>query len=62
MKLLKITTSYQSYLKDFYGKHSGLAEKSYLEQKSALDYDAFGWADYWSHALTPLGYNVMEVA
>lgn len=62
MKLLKITTSYHSYLKDFYGKHPGLAEKSYSEQKAALDYDAFGWADYWSHALAPLSYDVMEVA
>jgi len=60
MKLLKITTSYQSYLKYFYGKHSGLAEKSYLEQKSALDYDAFGWADYWSHALSLIGCDMME--
>jgi hypothetical protein len=62
MRLLKITTSYHSYLKDFYGKHPELAEKSYLEQKAAMDFDAFGWADFWSHALTPLGYDVMEVA
>lgn len=62
MKLLKITTLYHSYLKDFYAKHPVLAEKSYAEQKAALDYDAFGWADFWSNALIPLGYDVMEVA
>ena len=61
MKLLKITTLYHSYLKDFYGKRPGLAEKSYLEQKAALDYDSFGWADYWSHALVPLGYDATEL-
>lgn len=62
MKLLKITTLYHSYLKDFYGNQPDLAKKSYSAQKAALDYDAFGWADYWFHALVPLGYDVMEVA
>lgn len=61
MKLFKITRFYRSYLKDFYRKHPGLAGKSFAEQKAALDYDAFGWADYWTHALTPLGYEVMEI-
>lgn len=37
-----------------------MVKKSFEEQKAALDYDAFGWANYWSNALTPLGYNVME--
>lgn len=62
MKLLKITTFYPSYLNDFYRKQPGLAQKSYSEQKAALDYDAFGWADFWSNALTPLDYEVMEIA
>lgn len=62
MNLLKITSLYQSYVTDFYNKRLGLADKSFDEQKTALDYDAFGWADYWSNALIPLGYNVMEVA
>ena len=35
--------------------------KSYAQQKAALDYDAFGWGDFWSHALRPLDYEVMEV-
>jgi len=61
MKLLKVTRFYRSYLKNFYRKHPGLADKSFAEQKAALDYDAFGWADYWTNALTPLGYEVMEI-
>lgn len=61
MKLLKITTFYESYLAKFYSKNPALTEKSYGEQKAALDYDAFGLADYWSNALTPRGYEVMEV-
>lgn len=62
MKLLKITTFYPSYVRDFYRKHPDLLNKAFAEQKAALDYDAFGWADYWSHALTPLGYDVLELA
>ena len=61
MKLLKITTAYPGYLKKFYKKRPTLSSKSYTEQKEALDYDAFGWADFWANALTPLGYEVMEV-
>lgn len=62
MNLLKITTCYPSYVKDLYCNHPGLGEKSFAEQKAAFDYDAFGWADYWSHALTPLGYRVSEIS
>src|ERR1039457_4754379 len=62
MKLLIVTTFYPSYIRDFYAKHPGLAELSFFEQKAALDFDAFGWADYWSHALAPLGYDVLEVS
>jgi spore maturation protein CgeB len=61
MRLLKITTFYPSYLQYYYHKHPTLAAKSFAEQKAALDYDAFGWADYWTNALTPLGYDVMEL-
>lgn len=61
MKLLRITTLYSAYLKKFYTAHPEMAEKSYAEQRAVLDYDAFGWADFWSHALTPLGYDVAEV-
>lgn len=62
MNLLKITSFYRRYVIDFYNKRLGLADKPFVEQKATLDYDAFGWADYWSHALIPLGYNVLEVA
>lgn len=61
MKLLKITTVYQAYWSKFYSKRPGLANQSYSTQKEALDYDGFGWADFWSHALTPLGYEVVEI-
>lgn len=61
MRLVKITSAYPGYLKQFYARRPGGALLSYEEQKKALDQDAFGWADFWSHALTPLGYEVLEI-
>jgi glycosyltransferase involved in cell wall biosynthesis len=61
MKLLRITRLYPNYIRDFYRKNHGLSGMSYGEQKKILDYDAFGWSDYWLHALSPLGYEVQEV-
>jgi spore maturation protein CgeB len=61
MKLCRLTTVYPIYWKAFYTKHPTLENQSYAAQKTQIDYDAFGWADFWSHALTPLGYEVMEI-
>src|SRR3990172_6658422 len=61
MKLLRITSLYPTYIREFYRKNHGLSGKSYAEQKKILDFDAFGWSDYWLHALSPLGYEVREV-
>ena len=47
-------------MQQFYRQHNGLAHSSYIKQKNAFDYDAFGWADFWSNALCPLGYEVNE--
>ena len=52
---------YPSYADYFYGKNPCLREKTYAEQKAALDFDSFGQADYTSCMLTPLGYSVMEI-
>jgi len=61
MKLLKITTAYPKYLKRFYDRRPLLASRPFAEQKTALDHDAFGWGDFWSHAMGPLGYEVLEL-
>jgi spore maturation protein CgeB len=62
MKLFRLTSFYPVYIQDFYAKRPALEGQSYARQKAALDYDAFGEGDSWFHALTPLGYEVMEVA
>jgi hypothetical protein len=62
MRLLRVTTLYESYLRAFYGARPGLAAAPYAAQRAALDHDAFGWADFWGHALERLGYETLDVA
>ncbi len=62
MRLLRITTLYQSYLDEFYRRNPALAQAAYAVQRAALDYDAFGWADFWNVALRPRGYEVLDIA
>lgn len=61
MKLAKVTTVYPEYVHSFYTERPELAGRSYVEQREALAYDSFGWADFWTYALAPLGYEVQEV-
>lgn len=61
MKFLKISKLPPEYVAAFYAAQPDLVAKSYAEQKTALDFDACGWADHWSHALTRIGYEVVEI-
>src|SRR6267378_1397435 len=62
MRLLRITTLYERYLEEFYGRSPALRRAPYAVQRAALDHDAFGWADFWNEALRPRGYEVLDVA
>jgi len=61
MKLLRLTTAYPAYLRQFYGNRRLLRWQPYAAQLEALNADAFGWADFWVHALAPLGYSVWDI-
>jgi len=61
MKVLKITTVYDEYWQLFYKNRSDLGNQFYVLQKKLLDFDGFGWADFWSHHLKPLGYEMIEI-
>ena len=61
MRMIKITSVYREYIDYLYTKNIGLHNKSYSEQLQVILYDAFGWADFWMHALEPKGYEVIEI-
>jgi spore maturation protein CgeB len=61
MRFLKVTTFYDVYLTQFYTRHPSLASLPFSEQRSKLYWDCFGWADFFQHALEPLGYDAHEL-
>jgi spore maturation protein CgeB len=61
MRFLKVTTFYADYLNELYRRRPRLAAKGYRDQQSELLWDCFGWADFFQHALAPLGYEAAEL-
>lgn len=61
MKLQRITTNYPGYLRQFYQTNTDVGSQSYAAQHAALMREAHGWADFWSSALSKLGYECDEV-
>lgn len=60
MRLLRLGTNYPGYLDGFYAARPGLADEGYAAQYRALMGDCCGWADFWTRALGPLGYECWE--
>lgn len=60
MRLLRITTNYPSYLKQFYARHPELMQENYAVQYQTMMADCYGWADFWTHAFSKLGYEAWE--
>ena len=60
MRLIRITTNYITYLKQIYIQNPSVKDQSYLFQYEYLISDCFGWADFWTHALSKLGHEVWE--
>jgi spore maturation protein CgeB len=58
MRLVRITTNYPTYIKDFYSKNPHLKDASYVSQHREMMKEGFGWADFWDRALEPIGYEV----
>jgi len=61
MRVLIVDTCYQAFVSSHYGRHQGLAERSYDEQWSSLMSTFFGTADAYSHYLGQLGHTAHEV-
>ena len=61
MRLLKIGVYYPAYLEQFYAGRPGLASRPYAAQHAALMHDSFGSSDFWTQALTALGYETCDL-
>ena len=61
MKLVRLSTVYPAYHKQFYMNRPGLQYQTCTQQEEALFYDAFVPTDFWKEALAPLGYDVSEI-
>jgi spore maturation protein CgeB len=61
MRLLKIGVYYKIYLEQFYARRPGLAASLYAAQHSALIEDCFGSSDFWTNALSKLGYETCDL-
>jgi hypothetical protein len=61
MRLLKIGVYYPTYLEQFYARLPGLAAQPYAAQHAALIGDCFGSSDFWTKALSELGYETYDL-
>lgn len=61
MRIQRITTNYPEYLRRFRADGAALSGRSYRDQHEALMRDGYGWADFWTTALAPLGYEGSEI-
>jgi spore maturation protein CgeB len=61
VRILIVDTCYPQFLADHFGRHPGLAERSYEEQWRSLMNTFFGTADSYSHHLAPLGHEAHEL-
>jgi spore maturation protein CgeB len=61
MRLLKLGVYYPTYLEQFYVRRPGLAAEPYAAQHAALMDDCFGSSDFWTKALSGLGYETCDL-
>lgn len=60
MRLLRLTTNPQGYIRTFYGERPSLDHEDYTCQYQTLMSDFYAWADSWTQALMKYGYTVWE--
>jgi spore maturation protein CgeB len=61
MRLVKVTTFYDAYLRQFYRRHPLLTVSPYAEQRRQLLRDGFGWADFFQGPLAAHGYDADDL-
>lgn len=60
MRLMRISTAYDPFLRGFYRDRPALAQEDFARQYAALAQEVYGWSDVWTRTLGPLGYECFE--
>ncbi|MDT7602595.1 MAG: spore maturation protein CgeB [Acidobacteriota bacterium] len=60
MRLLKLGVYHPTYLRQFYDARPALSSQPYSVQHAALIEDCYGSSDFWTNALTDLGYETCD--
>jgi spore maturation protein CgeB len=60
MKIIRITTNYKDYVEKFYDKNPTLKTLPSHKQLQTIQDDCYAWANFWSDAFAPIGYEVWE--
>src|SRR5262245_35466279 len=61
MRFLILNTDYPAFVRDFYARNPGLADRSYREQLEARMGSLFGVADFYSSNLRKLGHDAEDI-
>lgn len=60
MRLMRICTAYEPFIRQFYAERPGMDARPYDEQYRTLSAEPFGWCDLWTRYVGPLGYECFE--
>lgn len=61
MNILIINTLYATYVDDFYLRNPEISNKSYDEQKTAIENDGFAWNGVWNKPFSKLGFHTESI-
>lgn len=60
-RVVKVTSFYRDFLRDYYSKNPGQEVKSYSDQYASLMNQGFGWSDFYAKALRVIGVEAFEI-
>ena len=60
-RFVKITTFYEDYLRNYYGRYPHVQSASFRDQFAHLMADSFGWADHYGKNISRLGVEAHEI-
>lgn len=60
MRLMRISTAYDGFVRSFYAQRPELAARPFREQYETIIDEPYGWCDLWTRFVGPLGYECFE--